>query len=162
MPAPGFCPAWMAESSRKCCFILPILPARSSSSSSAAGGEQEEGRRQTVLGSARRGPRRPWGRGSWGWSGGGPGRSWCWREAAVAAAVLPGLAPHPTACRCVAEEGLSLCPGTAVDGAGGVQRAGKLFHLLPLRLPNSWQMLAQPPGCLGALVPIPGGLQAGH
>lgn len=49
----------------------------------------------------------------------------------MAAAVLPGLDPHSTACQSVAKEGLSPCPGAVVDGAGGVQRAGKLFLLLP-------------------------------
>lgn len=55
-----------------------------------------------------------------------------------------------------AEEGSSPCSGVEVDGTGGVQGVVELFHPIPLHLPNSWQMLAQTLGCLGALVLIAG------
>lgn len=39
---------------------------------------------------------------------------------------------------------------------------GSFSFCFPPYLPNSWQMLAQPPVCLGALVPTSGSLQAGR
>lgn len=70
-----------------------------------------------------------------------------------------GNAPQPMSpSRCTREcgsGGLPVCPGAVVDGARGVHGVGKLFHLLALHLPHSWQMPAQPLGCLGALVLIP-------